>query len=68
MCLGHITNEIGNPWIGGADDEADRPILSASNTLGEREDEFLHGRGSERDSRQIQNKNLRTIKKLESCS
>ena len=47
MCLRHVANEITNPWVGGADDEADRSILAASNTLGERNDQFLQGRGSE---------------------
>ena len=67
MCLRHVADEITYPWVGGADDEADHSILAASNSLGERQDQFLQGRGSERDSRQIQDKNLRTIRKVELC-
>lgn len=41
MYLCHVANEITYPWVGGADDELDRSMLSASNPLGEREDQFL---------------------------
>ena len=53
MCLRHVVNESTYPWVGGADDEADRSMLTASNALGKGEDQFLQSRGSERDSRQI---------------
>ena len=42
-------------------------MLAASNALGKRDDQFLQGRGSECDSIQIQDKNLRIIKKIEIC-
>ena len=42
-------------------------MLAASNALGKRDDQFLQGRGSECDSRQIQDKNLQVIKKIELC-
>ena len=68
MCMRHVTNEITNTWVGGADDEPNRSVLAATNTLGEREDQFLQSRGSERDSRQVEDKNLRIIKTVELCS
>ena len=58
MYLRHVTNEIPYPRIGGADDESDRSMLAASNSLSERQDQFLQGRGSKREPRQIQDKNL----------
>ena len=67
MCLRHIANKITYRWVGGTNDEADRPIFAASNSLGERQDQFLQSRGSERDSRQIQHKNLRTVSRVELC-
>ena len=68
MCLSHVPNEVGNSRIGRGDDEADRPILPPSNALGEREKKLLHCQGGEGDSRQIQNEDLRIIKKVELCS
>ena len=67
MYLRYVVNEITNPWVGGSDNELDRSMLAASNTLGKRDDQFLQGRGSECDSIQIQDKNLRVIKKIELC-
>ena len=67
MYLRHVANEITHPWVGGADDEADHSMLAASNSLGERQDQFLQARGSECDSRQIQDKNLRAINMFELC-
>ena len=40
-------------------------MLAASNSLGERQDQFLQRRRSKRDSRQIQDKNLGLIRTVE---
>ena len=46
--LCHVPKAIGNPCIGGADDQANCAVLTASDALGEREDQFLQGGRSER--------------------
>ena len=40
-------------------------MLAASNSLREGQDQFLQGRGAERDSRQIQDKNLGFIRSVD---
>ena len=68
MCLGHVLDRVSNPWIGGADDEADGSELSTSNALGEREDQLLQTRRRQGDPRQIEDKELYLFGMAELCS